>query len=105
MHKLSVVDAFLAFRCSTRANVLCRYQLLGDRCRDHCGAIAEHLGEAPHYLGGVVTYTDNGIRVQGLRVLSHEAKGFGSGLLTKLGIDGDISTKNGLNAAEKVPDN
>lgn len=77
---------------------------LPQRFHHHRRAIAQHLGQPGHHVGGVVAHADDRIGTQLPRVLDHVAVGFLAGLFAQFGVDGDVAAEQGLDAAQEVAD-
>jgi hypothetical protein len=71
---------------------------------DDGGAVAEHLGDAGHQLGGVVTDRDDAVGAEGGGMLGHLVVGFATGLLAEVRINRDVAAEERLDGGSEITD-
>src|SRR6185369_4324549 len=75
------------------------------RLDDDCGSVGEHLGDAVHDFGCVVTHTEDRVCAQLARMLEHQLERLKPGLFAQLGEKADVAAHDSLQrSAERSED-
>jgi hypothetical protein len=72
---------------------------------DHRRAVTDNLGDATHYLGGIITDTDDGICTHGFRMPYHQFERIFTGPLAELRVQGDVPSRQRLESSSDIAEN